>query len=108
MSDVIREVSDNEFTEAVIQAKRPVLVDFWAPWCGPCHTLSPLLEELADEFAGTLDVVKVNVDQNPEITAAMGIRGVPALIVFNGGKAVAQQNGVTGLGQLRAFLAEAI
>lgn len=108
MTESIRHISDAEFSDAVIKSDKPVLVDFWAEWCGPCQSIGPILEELADDMADTVSVVKVNVDENREITGAMGIRSIPTLIVFKDGKAVAQQAGAAGLSQLKDFVNNAI
>lgn len=108
MTDTIRHITDGEFNDVVIKSDRPVLVDFWAEWCGPCHAIGPILEELAEDMADAVSVVKVNVDENQEITGAMGIRSIPTLIVFKDGKAVAQQAGAAGLSQLKEFVSGAI
>lgn len=103
MTDVIH-VTDANFDEAVVKNSQAVLVDFWAPWCGPCKTVAPLLEEIADEFGGQLTVAKVNVDDSPEVTAKMRIRGIPTLALFRDGDVVAQQTGAGSLSQLRTFV----
>ncbi len=89
MSKVV-EVSDSSFEEDVLKADTPVLVDFWAPWCGPCKTIAPVVEELAAEYDGKLKVVKVNVDDNKEAAMKYGVRGIPNLILFKDGENVAQ------------------
>ncbi len=89
MSKVV-EVSDGSFDEDVLKASTPVLVDFWAPWCGPCKTIAPVVEELAAEYDGKLKVVKVNVDDNKEAALKYGVRGIPNLILFKDGENVAQ------------------
>jgi thioredoxin 1 len=81
----VREVSDATFDAEVLAADRPVLIDFWAPWCGPSRAISPIVEELAGEYAGKLKVVKMNVDDNPQTPARYGVRGIPNLIVFKAG-----------------------
>lgn len=83
-----RSVTDDSFATEVLGADKPVLVDFWAPWCGPCRQVSPILDELAAEHAGSIDVVKVNVDENPQVTARYGITSIPALNVYSGGEVV--------------------
>ena len=97
-------VTDANFEEAVVQSDRTVLVDFWAPWCGPCETVAPLLEDIADEFGEQLTVAKVNVDDSPEITAKMRIRGIPTLALFQDGNVITHHSGAGSLGQLRTFV----
>jgi thioredoxin 1 len=87
-------VTDANFEEEIIRSELPVLVDFWAPWCGPCHMVAPAVAELAEKYAGKLKVCKVNVDNSPAAAGRYGIRGIPTLMVFRGGKAVDQVVGV--------------
>ena len=103
MTSII-EVTDVNFEQEVVKSDRPVLVDFWAPWCGPCKTVAPMLEEIADEFGEQLTIAKVNVDDSPDITAKMRIRAIPTLSLFQGGGVVAQKTGAGSLSELRAFV----
>jgi thioredoxin 1 len=89
-SDKIAHVTDSNFETEVMKSSTPVLVDFWAPWCGPCRAIAPIVEELADDYAGRLKVVKVNVDDNPMTPARFGVRGIPNLIIVKNGQ-VAEQ-----------------
>jgi thioredoxin 1 len=84
------EINDGNFEKEVLQSPIPVLVDFWAVWCGPCRVIAPVVEELAGEYVGRLKVGKVDVDHNPEISMRFGIRSIPTLMVFKGGKVVEQ------------------
>src|SRR5215831_759723 len=82
----VQEVTDSNFDAEVLQSATPVLIDFWAPWCGPCRAIAPVVDELAKEYAGKLKVVKMNVDDNPQTPGRFGVRGIPNLIVFKSGK----------------------
>ncbi len=84
------EVDDNSFDQAVLQAKAPVLVDFWAPWCRPCLMTAPILEELAEEYSGRITIAKLNVDQNPKTATKYKIMAIPNLIIFKNGKPASQ------------------
>jgi thioredoxin 1 len=82
----VQQVSDESFDREVLKADLPVLIDFWAPWCGPCKAIGPVVEELAKEYEGKLKVVKMNVDDNPQTPSKYGVRGIPNLILFKGGE----------------------
>ncbi|HXG19898.1 MAG TPA: thioredoxin [Methylomirabilota bacterium] len=86
MADNIVQVSDDTFENEVLQSPLPVLIDFWAPWCGPCRAIAPIVDQLADEYAGKLKIVKMNVDDNPRTPANYGVRGIPNLILFKNGQ----------------------
>jgi thioredoxin 1 len=86
MSEYVNDVTDSSFDKDVLQSDRPVLVDFWATWCAPCRMLEPTVAAVAEKFAATARVVKVNVDDNPSISQRYGIKGIPTLILFKGGK----------------------
>lgn len=103
MSDIVH-VTDASFDSDVLQSKEPVLVDFWAEWCGPCKMIAPVLEELAGEYGDKLKICKVDVDANTETPAKFGIRGIPTLIIFKGGNAEAQKVGALSKAQLREFV----
>ena len=85
-----KDVTDADFEQEVLKAAKPVLVDFWAPWCGPCRMVAPIVEELADEYAGKVEFVKMNTDDNPNTAIKYGIRSIPTLLVFKGGEPVGQ------------------
>ena len=96
----IQQVSDSNFDGDVLKAAVPVLIDFWAPWCGPCRAIAPIVEELASEYDGKLKVVKMNVDDNPQTPAQYGVRGIPNLILFKGGEVRQQIVGAVPKAQL--------
>ncbi len=83
-----RDVSDSDFEQEVLKASKPVLVDFWAPWCGPCRMVAPIVEELSEEYDGKVDFVKLNTDDNPNTSVKYGIRSIPTLLVFKDGEEV--------------------
>lgn len=104
MSDTILNTTDASFEQDVLQSTLPVLVDFWAPWCGPCKAIAPILEDLAGEYAGKATIAKINVDDNKDVAAKYGIRSIPTLFVFKGGERV---EAIVGL-QSKEQLAQAL
>ncbi len=99
MGDV-QQINDSSFDSDVLKSDLPVLIDFWAPWCGPCKTIAPVVEELAKEYAGRLKIVKMNVDDNPQTPSKYGVRGIPNLIIFKGGQVRDQIVGAVPKSQL--------
>lgn len=88
MGNMTKNVSDNDFEKEVVQSKVPVLVDFWAPWCGPCLAVAPTLDALAEEYKGRLTIAKMNVDENANVPATFGVRSIPYMVMFKDGKMV--------------------
>ncbi len=103
-----QQVNDSNFESVVMKASQPVLVDFWAPWCGPCRGLAPVIDELAEEYEGKAAVVKLNVDDSPNMAARFGIRAIPTLMVFKNGEVVDQVTGAVGKEQLVAMIGKAL
>lgn len=99
-ADNITHVTDANFEQEVMKAPTPVLIDFWAPWCGPCRAIAPIVDELAGEYAGRLKVVKVNVDDNPQTPSRFGVRGIPNLVIVKGGEVKQQIIGAVPKTQL--------
>ena len=106
MVEHIVHISDESFEEEVLQSERPVLIDYWAEWCGPCKTIAPVLDEIATEYSDRLKVVKLNIDDNPQTPPKYGIRGIPTLMVFKNGQVEATKVGAVSKAQLTAFLDE--
>ena len=103
-SERIKHISDASFESDVLQADKPVLVDYWAEWCGPCKMIAPILDEVAVSYEGKLQVAKMNVDENRDIPAKFGIRGIPTLMLFKDGQLAATKVGAMSKSQLTAFI----
>jgi thioredoxin 1 len=103
-SDLIKHVSDASFEEDVLKASTPVLVDYWAEWCGPCKMIAPILDEVSATYEGKIKITKMNVDENREIPAKFGIRGIPTLMLFKDGQLAATKVGAMSKAQLTAFI----
>jgi thioredoxin 1 len=104
MSDKIVHITDASFEQDVIKSDTPVMVDFWAEWCGPCKMIAPVLDELADDYAGRLKICKLNVDSNTQTAPKFGIRGIPTLIIFKHGAVAGTKVGALSKSQLAAFI----
>ena len=105
-SNLIKHISDASFETDVLQSAQPVLVDYWAEWCGPCKMIAPILDEMATTYGGKLQITKMNVDENREIPAKFGIRGIPTLMLFKDGKLAATKVGALSKSQMAAFIDE--
>src|SRR5450830_691154 len=103
-SELIKHVSDASFETEVLQSTQPVLVDYWAEWCGPCKMIAPILDEVAKEYAGKLKVAKLNIDENQATPPKYGIRGIPTLMLFKNGNVEATKVGALSKSQLTAFI----
>ncbi|MGB7501556.1 MAG: thioredoxin TrxA [Azonexus sp.] len=104
MSEHIHYITDDTFEAEVLQSQQPVLVDYWAEWCGPCKMIAPILDDIAKEYAGKLKVAKVNIDDNQATPAKFGIRGIPTLMIFKNGNVEATKVGALSKSQLAAFI----
>jgi thioredoxin 1 len=104
MSEHINYISDASFEQEVLQSQLPVLVDYWAEWCGPCKMIGPVLEEISGEYTGKLKVAKLNIDENPQTPPKYGIRGIPTLMLFKNGQVEATKVGAVSKSQLAAFI----
>ena len=104
MSEHIHYVSDDSFEQEVLQSAMPVLVDYWADWCGPCKMIAPILDEVAQEYAGKIKVAKLNIDENQQTPPKYGVRGIPTLMIFKNGNVEATKVGALSKSQLTAFI----
>jgi thioredoxin 1 len=104
VSDSVLHVSDSEFNETVIKAGGPVLVDYWAEWCGPCKMIAPILDAVAKEYEGKLTIVKINIDDNPNTPQHYGVRGIPTLMLFKDGEVEATKVGALSKSELTKFI----
>lgn len=104
MSDSILHITDSSFEEEVLKSPRPVMLDFWAEWCGPCKMIAPILDELAGQYKGRLTVAKINIDDNQKTPETYAVRGIPTLILFKDGEVAATRVGAASKSQLEAFI----
>lgn len=104
MNDLITHVSDDAFKAEVLDSDTPVLLDFWAEWCGPCKAIAPILDDLATQYQGKLRIAKINIDQNQKTPRDFGVRGIPTLMIFKNGKVEATQIGAVSKGQLSQLI----
>ncbi|NOT85386.1 MAG: thioredoxin TrxA [Methylococcaceae bacterium] len=104
MSDAVLPVTDSEFNDTVINASGPVLVDYWAEWCGPCKMITPILDQIAIDYAGKLTIVKLNIDENTETPQHYGVRGIPTLMIFKNGVVEATKVGALSKAELAKFI----
>ena len=104
MSDKVTHVGDADFDASVLQSDEPVLVDFWAEWCGPCKMIGPSLEEISDELAGKVVIAKINIDENPDAPGQYGVRGIPTMILFKNGEAAATKVGAAPKSALKGWI----
>jgi thioredoxin 1 len=104
MSNAVIHVTDSDFSKIVLQSESPILVDYWAEWCGPCKQIAPILDEIAEEYTDRITVAKINIDDNPQTPQNYGVRGIPTLMLFKNGEIEATKVGALTKGQLASFL----
>ena len=104
MTQLVTNISDDSFETEVLKSSIPVVVDFWAEWCGPCKSISPIVEELANEYEGKIKICKLNIDDNPDTPTKFSVRGIPTLLLFKNGAVVSQKVGAAGKSQLSAWI----
>ena len=104
----VKHTSDQNFEKDVLTSGKPVLVDFWATWCAPCRAIAPIIDEVADQYAGKLEVYKVDIDSNPEAPSRFGVRGIPTVILFKGGQVVDQVVGAVPKSQIEALVQKGV
>ena len=108
MSEAITHITDSTFEKEVLESDQPVLVDYWAEWCGPCKMIAPILDEIAKDYDGKLKITKLNIDENPETPPKYGIRGIPTLMIFKSGDVASTKVGALSKSQLTAFIDQSI
>jgi len=108
VSENISHISDDNFEKEVLQSEQPVLLEYWAEWCGPCKMIAPILDEIAGEYEGKLKITKLNIDDNPNTPPKYGVRGIPTLMIFKNGNAEATKVGALSKSQLTAFIDQSI
>lgn len=108
MSETITHITDSTFEQEVLESDQPVLVDYWAEWCGPCKMIAPILDEIAKDYDGKLKITKLNIDENPETPPKYGIRGIPTLMIFKSGDVASTKVGALSKSQLTAFIDQSI
>lgn len=106
--ETLPQVTDDTFEQEVLKAEKPTLIDFWAPWCGPCKMLGPIVEKFAEEYKDRIKVMKLNVDENPHTSATYGVRSIPTLILFKEGKVLDTMIGLVPIDRLEAFVKKSL